>query len=135
MNFRLVKSLKNFGARPFIAASLAVAIVFAMAFSAWGLVQKISLPEQQPFLESILWFLTWLAAVAFGLGAWSLAYAEARANEEHSNLERVLNTSLHGFQVLEAVRDLGWGIRDFRLKFANKAAGEMRRRVARLLKF
>jgi len=125
MNLPLVKSLKTFGTRPFIAASLAVAIVFAMAFSAWGLVQKISLPEQQPFLESILWFLTWLAAVAFGFGAWSLAYAEARANEEHSNLERVLNTSLHGFQVLEAVRDLGGGIRDFRLKFANKAAGDI----------
>ena len=102
-----------------------MAIVFAVAFSAWGLVQKISLPEQQPLLESILWFLTWLAAGAFGLGAWSLAFAEVQASEERSNLERVLNTSLHGFKVLEAVRDPAGQIHDFRLKFANKAAGDI----------
>lgn len=117
--------MKYFRARPLIAAALAVTIVFAVASSAWWLVQRISLPEQKPLLESILWFLTWLSALAFGTGAWALANTEVRAGEERAKLERVLNASLHGFEVLEAVRDSTGQIRDFRLLFVNKEAGEI----------
>ena len=117
--------MKYFRARPLIAAALAVTIVFAVASSAWWLVQRISLPEQKPLLESILWFMTWLSALAFGTGAWALANAELRASEERAKLERVLNASLHGFKVLEAVRDGAGQISDFRLLFVNKEAGEI----------
>ncbi len=115
--------MKYFRARPLIAAALAVTIVLAVASSAWWLLQKISLPEQKPLLESVLSFLTGLAALAFGTGAWALASAELHANEQRSKLERVLNTSLHGFTVLEAVRNAAGFVCDFRLQFFNKEAG------------
>ena len=98
-----------------------------MAISTWGLVGRISLPEQKPLLDSILWFMTWLAAIAFGAAAWGLAYAQVREYEAHENTKRVLNTSLHGFEVLTAVRGKDGVIIDFRLKAANRAASDILR--------
>ena len=117
--------MKFFRARPMVAAALAVAAVFGVAISVWGLVEKISLPEQQPLLESILWFITWLAAIAFGAGAWALAYAEVRAKELLDQTRGMLNAAAHGFTVLAAVRDAAGAVVDFRLTFANQTASSI----------
>lgn len=110
--------------RPLGVAALVVLAVFAVAFSARDLVAKIGLPEQKPLLDAVLSFMTWLAAGAGGLAAWAFTYAEMEAEEALARLRRILDTSLHGFNVFQAERGSDGQIRDFRLTFANKAAGE-----------
>ncbi len=110
--------------RPVAVAVLVVLAVVTVAYSAWELVEKISLPEQKPLLDSILSFMTWLAAAAGGLAAWALTYSEMQAEEAHSRLKKILDTSLHGFGLFEAIRGGDGRIADFKLIFANTAAGE-----------